>query len=106
MTDKPSLGLELNPTPAMRAGRARVEGCRNCGAIVYVTGGQGRPDVLGACPVCGRSSWYRERLPVGPFRKEEPRAAYRSKPAWGAGPEDVELESPRLGPTKGEDDGE
>ena len=37
---------------------------------------------------------------------EDARAAYRSKPAWGAGPEDVELESPRLGPAKGEDDGE
>lgn len=56
------------PTPAMKVGRARVEGCRSCGCLVYVTSGANRPTALGPCPVCGRSSWYQERVPVGPFR--------------------------------------
>ena len=60
--------LAIEPTPAMKAGRARVEGCRNCGCLVYVSSGANRPTALGPCPVCGRSSWYREHTPVGPFR--------------------------------------
>lgn len=62
--------IQTVPTPAMKAGRARLEGCRNCGCLVYVPSGAARPTALGACPVCGRSSWYRERVPVGPFREE------------------------------------
>ena len=71
MIDQPSLGLNLEPTPAMRAGTARLEGCRNCGTIVYVTSGANRAAALGPCPVCGRSNWYQERVPVGPFREAE-----------------------------------
>jgi len=61
-----------------------------------------------------RTDWPNEPLRLAmlrlratlPTTKGDARAAYRSKPAWGAGPEDVELEPPRLGPAKGEDDDE
>lgn len=55
----------------MRRGLAWVAQCAQCGLLAAVVGGLGddpAPTRLGACPACGHGRWWRQRLPVGPFR--------------------------------------
>ena len=59
-------GIELRPTIAMQRGDAHVTQCAQCGLLVYVPL---RRANLGACPSCGGSTWWRQHLPVGPFRE-------------------------------------
>ena len=78
-----SLQLELFPdmaivaTPADRkAGGTRLEQCSNCGLLVAAPdcGQYLRTDALGTCPRCTRRSWWRQTLPVGPFKPNETEA--------------------------------
>lgn len=58
---------QLELTEALRRGDGRVEQCSWCGLLVATTSGH---DVatLGPCPACGGTTWWRQTLPVGPFR--------------------------------------
>lgn len=62
-------GLALDPTPAMVAGESYVTQCAWCGLLACVVGGieKPAPKTIGACPACGRTEWWRQELPVGPF---------------------------------------
>lgn len=53
-----------------RAGGTRLEQCSWCGLLVAAPdcGHHRRTDPLGACPRCGRSHWWSQTLPVGPFQ--------------------------------------
>lgn len=59
------LGLDIQPTIAMRKGVAWVDQCARCGILAAVPGGT---DDLGPCPACGEDTWLKQALPVGPFR--------------------------------------
>ena len=61
------LGLNIEPTIAMLKGKAWIEQCLNCGLLAAVPSGHSKLK-LGLCPACGRESWSKQRLPVGPFR--------------------------------------
>lgn len=58
--------LQLEPTPAMGKGMARVLQCLFCGALVATTSSN-NPKKLGPCPCCERNSWHEQTVPVGPF---------------------------------------
>lgn len=63
---QPMLGLELEPTPAMLAGRQSVFQCAWCGTVVV----QPRPSSasLGPCPACAQTTWWEQALPVAGLR--------------------------------------
>lgn len=58
----PLLGLELEPTIAMRRGKQLVYQCAECGLLAIQT--DLAPGPLGDCPACGRRSWWREEIPA------------------------------------------
>jgi uncharacterized paraquat-inducible protein A len=64
------LGLELDPTIAMRRGDQSVFQCAQCGTVVV----QPRPasSKLMACPACERTDWLNERLPLAGLRNAAP----------------------------------
>jgi len=56
--------VDINPTPAMRAGKTYVARCSWCG--LQVCAARGVP--LRPCPACdGWTGWWEQTLPVGPF---------------------------------------
>lgn len=59
--DQPTLlGLELEPTVAMKAGKQLIFQCAQCGLLAVQTNlAYGK---LGNCPACGRGTWCRERV--------------------------------------------
>lgn len=61
--------LPLRATPAWESGLARSAMCAECGVLVYVPecGVYAAGDRLGGCPRCGGVTWWKQRLPVGPF---------------------------------------
>lgn len=63
-------GLELVPTIAMGRGDSHVQQCAQCGLLAYVPQRRAR---LGACPSCGSGTWWRQDVPVGPFRAAAPK---------------------------------
>lgn len=60
--DLPLLGLEVTPTVAMRRGQQMVFQCSHCGTVVVQS--SLAPGELGACPACGTTRWWKQRLPV------------------------------------------
>lgn len=60
------LGLELEPTTAMRKGEQLIFQCAQCGLLAVQTNLAHGP--LGNCPACGRSTWWRQQLPVAGLR--------------------------------------
>ena len=61
--------LEVAPTEAMRRGDASVWQCASCGSVLYRPSGLAQvKKKLGACPACAGATWWRQELPVGPFR--------------------------------------
>lgn len=71
-------GLELEPTPAMLTGDAKVSQCAGCGLLVCTTSASPKRH-LGACPACDGQTWWRQTLPVGPFRKATSEGAGEEK---------------------------
>jgi hypothetical protein len=84
MTDQLQLPLDvrLEPTIAMREGDSRVDQCAWCGLLACHETAQGLARTaalrrgakrtrarLGACPACGRTEWWPQDMPVGPFRR-------------------------------------
>lgn len=74
----PELQLDLFPDLAIeptiadrRAGGTRLRQCACCGILVAAPDcGQYRAiDRLGACPRCGGETWWRQDIPVGPYRR-------------------------------------
>ena len=61
-----SVKVALTHTEATRQGETKIDQCSNCGALVAWE--PRRRKVLGTCPSCGASHWWRQRLPVGPFK--------------------------------------
>ncbi|MEQ1573075.1 MAG: hypothetical protein ABL993_02405 [Vicinamibacterales bacterium] len=65
--------VTLRPTIAMQRGDSFVVQCSYCGLLVCAA----RKVALGDCPACPGNrpadyehSWWRQDLPVGPFRPE------------------------------------
>lgn len=59
---QPLLGLDLEPTVAMKAGRQRVWQCAQCGLVAVQT--DLAPGEMRGCPACGGSTWWAQTLPV------------------------------------------
>jgi hypothetical protein len=74
MTAQLAMEFEIVPTIAMRAGEQYVVQCSWCGTLVCVPstseGNIVPPESLRDCPACDSptGSWWRQSLPVGPFR--------------------------------------
>ena len=62
------LRVTLDPTNAMLAGESVVDQCSWCGTLVE----HEAQIPLNACPACGDTKWWRQALPVGPFKAKEP----------------------------------
>jgi uncharacterized paraquat-inducible protein A len=60
------LGLELEPTIAMRAGQQKVWQCAQCGLVAVQS--SLAPGIMGACPACGHDTWWSQQLPVAGLR--------------------------------------
>ena len=56
------LGLELEPTIAMRAGAQLIFQCAQCGLLAVQT--NLAHGALGDCPACGHGTWWKQTLPV------------------------------------------
>ena len=56
------LGLELEPTIAMRAGEQLIFQCAQCGLLAVQT--NLAHGALGDCPACGHGTWWKQTLPV------------------------------------------
>lgn len=67
---QPMLGLTLEPTIAIHRNQSFVVQCGSCGALLTVPQHPGRtaPHKLDACPICSRTDWHAQHLPVGPYR--------------------------------------
>ena len=63
------LGLELEPTIAMRAGQQKVWQCAQCGLVAVQS--SLAPGTMGACPACGHDTWWSQQLPVAGLRDPE-----------------------------------
>ncbi len=61
-----STPYQLGLTEALRRGEGRVEQCSWCG-LLAATSRSGTAK-LGPCPDCGCATWWRQEVPVGPFR--------------------------------------
>ena len=63
MIEQPTLlGLDLEPTIAMRAGTQLIFQCAQCGLLAVQTNLAYGP--LGECPACHHSTWWKQTLPV------------------------------------------
>lgn len=62
MNQPTRLGLELEPTIAMRSGTQLVFQCAFCGLLAVQT--NLAPGTLGNCPACAHSTWWKQTLPV------------------------------------------
>lgn len=63
MNTQPTLlGLELEPTIAMRAGQQKVWQCAQCGLVAVQS--SLAPGPLGECPACTHTTWWSQQLPV------------------------------------------
>jgi len=74
MSGQMPLGIELSATTAIARGDSRVDQCAWCGALVcWSTARPDGPKRLAICPACGHdpAEWWRQRVPVGPFKKGE-----------------------------------
>lgn len=61
------LQLDLDVTPAMRAGEQRIFQCAHCGTIIVAPGSR-RPTA--ACPACEHhDGWWEQQLPVAGLRE-------------------------------------
>lgn len=70
MIDQPTLlGLELEPTIAMRRGEQLVFQCAHCGLIAVQT--NLAPGPLDGCPACGHGTWWEQTLPVAGLHDPE-----------------------------------
>lgn len=56
------LGLELEPTIAMRRGEQLIFQCAQCGPLAVQTNLAHGP--LSNCPACGHGDWWKQQLPV------------------------------------------
>lgn len=56
------LGLELEPTLAMRAGKQLIFQCAQCGLVAVQSNLS--PGPLGPCPACTHRTWWSQTLPV------------------------------------------
>ena len=56
------LGLELEPTIAMKAGKQKVFQCTQCGLVAVQSNLAHGP--LGNCPACGHTTWWAQQLPL------------------------------------------
>ena len=65
--DQPTLlGLELEPTIAMKAGKQLIFQCAQCGLLAVQTNlVHGK---LGHCSACGEGTWWKQSLPVAGLR--------------------------------------
>ncbi len=64
------LGLELEATIAMRAGQQKVWQCAQCGLVAVQSSlAAGK---MGACPACGHTTWWAQKLPVAGLRSPDP----------------------------------
>lgn len=63
------LGLELEPTIAMRAGQQKVWQCAQCGLVAVQS--SLAPGPMSACPACGHATWWRQQLPVAGLRNPD-----------------------------------
>lgn len=63
----PLLGLELESTIAMRAGRQLVWQCAECGLVAVQS--SLAPGALGACPACGQPDWWQQDTPLAGLRR-------------------------------------
>lgn len=70
MNEQPTLlGLELEPTTAMRRGEQLVFQCAHCGLVAVQSNLAAGP--LGACPACERDQWWEQKLPLAGLRKRQ-----------------------------------
>lgn len=60
------LGLEMEPTVAMRAGQQKVWQCAQCGLVAVQS--SLAPGPMGACPACEHGTWRSQQLPVAGLR--------------------------------------